>query len=441
MMPLTLLPRLEQGSSGTSGGDANRVIWKPCFARVCDTLLFWEMAAVSLLHASAVGCAITEPLWSMACKSLHVFQQLVLFPSLVILQCSEFHVDSFEDFSWSWSEPLSDGQIFVGAHPDICGSTSRSTLIEMICCACAWWRASTQLASGLVQAGQWFCRRWYTWYDGQPGINRKTCRGSSGLRKLEMWVSFTIAVYALLLDVPELVHSMFCKRHRMFEKLSVLSLVEAGEWMFRDCKNPLYGSFEASFLIVQAYLMSAMITLEFVVLVNDVLLVPFFVTFTVAKCALVLVFLVLVRGHGCKHHLFLGELFNRALGDVGECVSRVFKDQVYGAFKKFFPYLAVWFLDCGYRVRDVESVNARKWMFEFEKFKLGCLDFCCFNSCSVRENVWSSFWPPLYCAVVTGTVEGLGMQSMTTDLGLSARVRVWTDYNAFEKRTWKDQTY
>ena len=35
-------------------------------------------------------------------------------------------------------------------------------------------------------------------------------------------------------------------------------------------------------------------------------------------------------------------------------------------------------------------------------------------------------------AVVTGTAEDLGMQSMMTDLGLSARVRVWTDSNAAE---------
>ena len=33
-------------------------------------------------------------------------------------------------------------------------------------------------------------------------------------------------------------------------------------------------------------------------------------------------------------------------------------------------------------------------------------------------------------AVVTGVAQGLGMQSMMTDLGLSARVRVWTDSNA-----------
>ena len=37
-------------------------------------LSFWEMAAVSLLHGSAVGGAITEPLWSMVCKSLLVLR-------------------------------------------------------------------------------------------------------------------------------------------------------------------------------------------------------------------------------------------------------------------------------------------------------------------------------------------------------------------------------
>ena len=41
---------------------AYHVIWKPCFVRVRATCCFWEMAAVSLLHASAVGSAITEPL-------------------------------------------------------------------------------------------------------------------------------------------------------------------------------------------------------------------------------------------------------------------------------------------------------------------------------------------------------------------------------------------
>ena len=128
---------------------------------------------------------------------------------------------------------------------------------------------------------------------------------------------------------------MFCKRHRWCEKLSVLSLGEAGDWMFRDFKNLLYGSFEASFLIVQAYLMSAMIMPEFLVLVNDVLLVPFLVTFTMAKCALVLVFLVLVRGTCCKHYLFLWEMVNPVLGDVGVWVSRVFKDQAYGASRCF----------------------------------------------------------------------------------------------------------
>ena len=128
---------------------------------------------------------------------------------------------------------------------------------------------------------------------------------------------------------------MFCKRHRWFEKLSVLSLGEAGEWMFRAFKNLLYGSFEASFFSVQAYLMSAMITPEFVVFVNDVLCFPFPVTFTMAMCALVLVFLVLVRGMWCKQHVFLGELVNPVLGDAGIWVSRVFKDQVFGAVNLF----------------------------------------------------------------------------------------------------------
>ena len=151
-----------------------------------------------------------------------------------------------------------------------------------------------------------------------------------------------MAKCALLLASLDLVHDMFCKLHRWFEEISVLSLVEAGELIFRDFKKLLYGSFEASFLMVQAYLMSAMITPEFVVLVNDVLLVPFPVTFTMAKCASLLVFLVLVCFICCMHHLFLGELVNPVLGDVGEWASRVLKDQVYGALKLLFWLFGWW---------------------------------------------------------------------------------------------------
>ena len=48
-----------------------------------------------------------------------------------------------------------------------------------------------------------------------------------------------------------------------------------------------------------------------------------------------------------------------------------------------------------------------------------------------------------YCAVVTRAAEGLGLQSMMMDLGLSAQVRAWTDSDAgdcVKKRPWEDQT-
>ena len=48
-----------------------------------------------------------------------------------------------------------------------------------------------------------------------------------------------------------------------------------------------------------------------------------------------------------------------------------------------------------------------------------------------------------YHAVITGTAEALGMQSMMTDLGLRVQVRVWTDSNAAKtnaSRPWEDQT-
>ena len=115
----------------------------------------------------------------------------------------------------------------------------------LICCACAWWHASTQLASGLVQAGQWFCRLWCTWYDGQPETNRETCRGSSEVLILEKWVSVTLAKCALLLESLDLAHDMFCKLHRCFEEIFVRSLGEAGEWVFLDFMSLLYSSFQA----------------------------------------------------------------------------------------------------------------------------------------------------------------------------------------------------
>ena len=54
----------------------------------------------------------------------------------------------------------------------------------------------------------------------------------------------------------------------------------------------------------------------------------FLVTFTMAKCALLLVFPVLVCFICCMIHFFLG--------CVGVCVSRVFKDQVYCVDKLLF---------------------------------------------------------------------------------------------------------
>ena len=156
MKLLTLLPTLELGSSGTSGGNANRVIWKPCFARVCDTCRFggsWlrdhrAFVVYGLQVPPRFSATGTPPpvsanpwnvvhfvLWVTATQLLVVFfenmylsaEELfpVVFhvlarvlakfpcsprrlwgilgcvhrrcPSPVILQCSEFLVHSFED--------------------------------------------------------------------------------------------------------------------------------------------------------------------------------------------------------------------------------------------------------------------------------------------------------------------------------------------------------
>ena len=53
------------------------------------------------------------------------------------------------------------------------------------------------------------------------------------------------------------------------------------------------------------------------------------------ECAWVFVFLVLVRGSCCKRYCFLGNRSTPVLGDVGEWVSRVFKDQVFGLCSMF----------------------------------------------------------------------------------------------------------
>ena len=174
-----------------------------CFLRTCT--FSWSIVSCGVpcsgLRVGKLFCS-SRRLWGiLGCVHRR-------FPSLVILQCSEILLIVLR-IKLDLVCPLV-------CRTNICGSTSRSTLIEMICCACAWWHASTQRASGLVQAGQWFCRRWYTWYDGQPGINQKTCRGSSGVWILETWASFTVAVCALLVESLHLVHGMFCKLHRCF---------------------------------------------------------------------------------------------------------------------------------------------------------------------------------------------------------------------------------
>ena len=73
--------------------------------------------------------------------------------------------------------------------------------------------------------------------------------------------------------------------------------------------------------------MSAMITPEFLVPANDVLRVPFLVT------------LIGIPGFWdaavVASIIFLGEMVNPVLGDAGEWVSRVLKDQVHGVFKMF----------------------------------------------------------------------------------------------------------
>ena len=81
---------------------------------------------------------------------------------------------------------------------------------------------------------------------------------------------------ALLLDVWDLVHGMFCKRHVRFVNILVLFQCEVGEWVFRGFKNQSYGTLKTLALIGQACLLSAVIAPEFVGLATDILRVPLF---------------------------------------------------------------------------------------------------------------------------------------------------------------------
>ena len=246
MRLLTLWPRLELGGCGTLSKNANHVIWKPRFASVRVICCFGSwlqslfsallqlglrsqcfcgqwFASVSIFLSSWYAVSVSASprnvvyyvLWVTATKFLFVSLESMylpvgeLFPvvflvpvpvlaglscslrrpwgilgcvrrgccSLVILQC-------FEILSQVLRIKLHLA-FALGGWTSICGNISRSSCPEMVCCACAWWHASTQHVSGSVRAGQWFCRRWYTWYDGRPWINRKTCRGTFGVWVLE----------------------------------------------------------------------------------------------------------------------------------------------------------------------------------------------------------------------------------------------------------------
>ena len=311
MMLLTLWPRLELGSSGTSGKNANRDIWKPWFVRVCGTCCFgrWLQSLFSTLlqldvrSQSLCGlcmvckyllvprcwCSVAVSanpwfdvhfvLWVTATQLLIMFllsacsfqlEYCYLWCSLFWLACwlnfPVRHVDSGAScvvgtagFHLCHSAVF---RVFVESFVDQVGLGLSPCLMDKY-----FWEhiqiylvrddlLCLRVVARFHATCEWFGPGWtvalspgYTWYDGRPGINRKTCRGSPGVSVLEKCASFTMAECALLLESLDLVHGMFCKRHLWFEKLSVLSLGEASDWMFRDFKSLLYGSFEAVFLL------------------------------------------------------------------------------------------------------------------------------------------------------------------------------------------------
>ena len=218
-----------------------------------------------------------------------------------------------------------------------------------------------------------------------------------------MWVPgecafFTMSKCALLLESRVLVHGMFCKRHLSLGYTLVLFQGEAGEWMSRGFKNQFFGTFETFTVAGQACLLSAMIVSEFVGLATVILRFPFLVLFEKAELSL-----------GGIRQFYVGlELEERNLNtfcDLHEsqrfgspCIPR----DCWSRFGCRGPPFSLRMVAQGILgswsesnlAKNLESVNARQWMVEFEKFKLGSLDLWCFDSA-----IWLTWYPS--CLLVT----------------------------------------
>ena len=158
---------------------------------------------------------------------------------------------------------------------------------------------------------------------------------------------------------------------------------ESGEWMSRGFKNQLYGTFKTLHLTGQACLLSAMIAPVFVGLATDILRVPLLVLFEKAEFVIWRYPSVLCR---CRVEEWKLDTFcdlheSQRFGSLcipRDCWSRFgcrglplsLGMVVYGTLESWSE---------SNLAKKLESVNERKWIVDFEKFKLGCLYCCCVN--------------------------------------------------------------
>ena len=90
MKLLTLLPRPELGVTGTTGENANYVILKPCFVRVCGTCCFgrWLQSLFSTLLQLEVRSQSLCGLWFASLSSFPVTGAQSLCRLILGLMCT-----------------------------------------------------------------------------------------------------------------------------------------------------------------------------------------------------------------------------------------------------------------------------------------------------------------------------------------------------------------
>ena len=226
--------------------NVNHVIWKPWFACVRVTCCF----GISLLHASAVGIAITEPLWSNVCKSLHDSQWLVrrlrvadpwfVVHFVLLVTALQGLFVSFENVYFPAEELFRVVlRVSTRALPRLfCPSFATNlTFFDGVHHGCApcpltMLRISVAIFEDQVALGlcPWQMDK-YLWEHIQIFLSRDDL------------LCPRVSKCALLLVSLELVFVMLCKRHLFLWELFNFFHGEAGEWVSHCFKVQVYGTF------------------------------------------------------------------------------------------------------------------------------------------------------------------------------------------------------